>query len=673
MQAGGFVEDLAIVLSVAGLTGLAARKLKQPPVLGYLLAGLLVGPYIPLPLFADPHRVQELSDFGVVLVMFAIGLEFRVQRFLEVLPRSGLAAAAQMGVLAWCGVSLAAWLGWSPVEGLFLGGCLAISSTMLVSKVFQEQPVSPEVSSFVMGILVLQDIVAIGLVAALSGLAAGGQPSLYELALVEGRVGLFLLALTGIGMLFVPALIRYAAACESEEVLLVAAGGCCFGFAFLAAHFGYSVALGSFVAGVLVAESGERESVEHLIKPLRDLFGAVFFVSVGMTVDPSLAVANLGSIGVVSLCVIFAHLASVTTGALLSGLAFPQGVTAALALGQLGEFAFLLAAIGSEAGLLRPSFRPIVVTAAVITAFTTPALLARASPLAAFLSRRLPLWLRTSMAVYQGWIERLRAAPKAPRSLAWKTATAVILDGILLVGGAVGILFWLQKPQASKAPLALAGLGAIPLLFGLMRNTQALSNQFVEMILKRPHSEAETQATQNVAAPVIHLLTRLGVLVGIGFPAAAILRPFLRGPYLASALALMAAFLLDSVRRRSAELDKEVVSGTALLLRKIASNSHADRVHRHHETSESAALGTILTVPLKGGSPAIGKTLKDLEVRARTGALVLAIHRTTGDVVHPTPEDLFQDGDVVALLGNKAAMIQAARMLSGDTEVEPPV
>lgn len=664
MHPPGFVQDLALVLSVAAVTGLAARRLGQPPVLGYLLAGLLVGPHVPFPLFADLHRVQELSDFGVVLVMFAVGLEFRLARFVEVLPRSGLTALVQMGLLGWLGVSCAGALGWSTQEGLFLGGCLAISSTMVVTKIFAERPVEARVHQFTMGVLVLQDVVAIGLVAGLSGLAAGGDSSLAAVLAVEGRVAGFLLVTLVAGMLVVPRLVRFAVRSGSDEVVLVAAVGLCFGLAYLAAFLGYSVALGSFVAGVLVAESGEREAIEHLVHPLRDLFGAVFFVSVGMTLDPALAAENLALIALISALVVLGQLGSVTFSAVLSGLPLPQAVSVGLALGQLGEFAFLLAAIGSDAGVLRPEFRPVVVSVAVVTAFTTPLLLARATDLAARLSHALPRWLRTALPVYQAWIERVRHAPAAPRSRLWRVVAALLLDAGGLAAVSLGVLLWLRAPgvQGARTVAAGAGLLAIPLTVGLVRNARAFGALLVELVVRPSEGPDEPESA---AAPVVRAAALLGVVLGVGLPAAAVLRPLLSGPFVASATFLLAALLLESLRRRSQGLEAEVLSGTSELLRRLGSESHADRVRRVAATPGSESLGGVLTIPLHAGAHAIGRSLRDMEVRARTGALVLAIRRHGEDLVVPDSQETFREGDVVALLGTREAMLAAARLLDG--------
>src|SRR6478752_5132677 len=177
MHGMGFVQDLALVLGVAAVTGLLFRLLHQPSILGYLVAGLIVGPYLPTPFFANPERVQALSEFGVVLVMFAVGLEFRLSKFMSVLPIAGMTGVIQIGVLLWAGFAVGQELGWSNRESLFLGACICISSTMVVSKILDQDPISPDSRRFVFGILVLQDVAAIALIAVMTAVARGSGAS----------------------------------------------------------------------------------------------------------------------------------------------------------------------------------------------------------------------------------------------------------------------------------------------------------------------------------------------------------------------------------------------------------------------------------------------------------------------------------------------------------------
>ncbi|MCA9715698.1 MAG: cation:proton antiporter, partial [Myxococcales bacterium] len=341
MSAPSIVTDLAIVLGVAAVTGTIARALRQPPVLGYLLAGLIVGPYIPIPLFADGERVHELAEFGVVLVMFAVGLEFSLGRVARVLPLAGVTALVQIGGMFWAGSALGQLLGLSSVGAVFLGASVAISSTMVVTKVFDLHRPPDEVRALVLGVLVLQDLVAIVLIAIVTGVAEGAGLAPAALLATLGRLLGVLAAVVLLGLFLVPRVARRVWAIRSPEVSTVFALGLCFSAAVGMQQLGYSPALGAFLAGMLVAESGLGARYEHLVAPLRDVFAAVFFVSVGMSVDPRLAFEQLGASLAVAGTVFALQWLLVTSAGLLSGLGLRRAGHAGFALGQIGEFGFI--------------------------------------------------------------------------------------------------------------------------------------------------------------------------------------------------------------------------------------------------------------------------------------------------------------------------------------------
>ncbi|MBX7195478.1 MAG: cation:proton antiporter, partial [Sandaracinaceae bacterium] len=399
------VVDLALVLGVAALTSPLARALGQSPVLGYLVAGLVVGPYIPIPLFADVHRVEGLAELGVVLVMFAVGLELRLGKLARVLPTAGLTGAVQIGFLTWCGVTLASALGWSSLDGLFLGASLGISSTMVVSRALGEH-VETDAREHILGVLVVQDVLAVILLAAMTGVAATGTVEAEAVTADLLRLGGVLVAMVVLGLLLVPPLVRRVARLGSDEVLVVVTVGVCFVLAAIASELGYSVALGAFVSGVLVAESGLGPRVETLASSMRDVFAAIFFVSIGMTVDPVQALHTLPLALLVTVLVIVAQLVVVTLTGLVSGLGLRRSVTAGLALGQIGEFSFILAGVGIAAGAVRRELDVLLVPVAVLTAFTTPLALGAASRAVSWTDRAMPAPLRRTLGLHEQWVAR---------------------------------------------------------------------------------------------------------------------------------------------------------------------------------------------------------------------------------------------------------------------------
>ena len=447
------VTDLAVVLGVAAVIGTAFRALRQPPILGYLLAGLIVGPYIPIPLFANVERVHELSEFGVVLVMFAVGLEFSLGRVARVMPLAGLTAAIEIGGLFWAGNLLGVALGLSAVGGVFLGASVAISSTMVVTKVFEMHEPPSDVRGMVLGVLVLQDLVAVVLIAIVTAVAEGTGLAPSALAATLGQLLGVLAATVGLGLLVIPRLARRIARMQSAEVSTVFAVGLCFSLAAVMEHLGYSPALGAFLAGMLVAESGLGRRFEHLVVPLRDMFAAVFFVSVGMTVDPILALEHLDIAALVAAMVVVLQAVLVTSAGLLNGLGLRRAGHAGLALGQIGEFGFIIMGIGVSAGVVPPFMFAVVVAAALLTAFTTPLALRAAPRLLSELDRRLPPRLRANLTLYSAWVDALRHGEGASplRRKIRRTLRVLVLDALAVAALVIGSSLGLRPAAAGLA------------------------------------------------------------------------------------------------------------------------------------------------------------------------------------------------------------------------------
>ena len=691
-----FVFDLAVVLGVAGVTSVLARLLRQPSVLGYLLAGLIVGPSIPIPLFADPGRIEAMAEFGVILVMFAIGLEFRIAKLLRVLPVAGLTAAVQMGFLMWIGYSVGRALGWGTVEALFLGSSITISSTMVVSRVFDAVEVTPDVRNLVFGVLILQDVAAIALIATMTAVAAGGGLEPRELALTLARLGAVLGGMLLFGMLLVPRLVRMVERLRSPEMLGVFSIGLCFGFALLAEQFGYSVALGAFLAGILVAESGRAGAVEPRIEPVRDMFAAIFFVSVGMSVDPVRAWQVLPLSLAIFAAVVGGQLLSVSVAGILSGNGLRRSITAGLALGQIGEFAFILAGIGVGAGVVDAPLQPIVVTVAVLTAFTTPLLFKQAPRLAQAFDRRLPHRVQWLLRLYDSWLVRLRlpSPDETGRSPMRRALRAVALDAVGLHAlMAITRLAWVPGPSwlathlgvserwGPVVILSIAATLAAPLLVGLVRNTLALGRVASVKLL-----ESSAPARSTAASIVEHTLrwtVLLAVLLGVGLPTIAILRP-LTGTFVGSiGLGALVAGVAFYLWRSAGRAERELRSGAEHVIELIAAQGGPTGGHPVARDPAIAptelrdphlppGLESVLALPIPAGSPADGRTLAELDLRARTHATVVGIQRSGHPVILPTGHERLEAGDVLALVGSPEALQQAGDLLRRGDEPSPP-
>jgi monovalent cation:H+ antiporter-2, CPA2 family len=402
-----FLEDMALVMCIAALTTVICQWLRQPLLMGYLVAGMIVGPNVP-GVYADPGRIELVSEIGVILLIFSIGLEFNVRRLIRLAPTAGLIALLQVVAMIWLGDRVGRMLGWTPWQSLVTGAILSISGAVILAKAFEEVRVEPKVRELVFGVVLCEDVIAILLLAIMITLAHGGAVSLHGLSTSVGLLGLFFLLLTAIGLLTVPYLVRGVARLDRPETLLITSLGLCFAFAMIAARAGYSVALGAFLAGSLVGESGHGTHVEELITPVRNVFGAIFFVSVGMLIDPRVLVKYWPAILVLSAAVIVGKIISVSLASMLVGESTDTAVKAGFAMAQIGVFSFLIAEVGTSGNPKDRFLYSLAVSVSAITAFLSPSMIRASNPAADWIGRHLPAPVQDAVSQYVGWLGRIR-------------------------------------------------------------------------------------------------------------------------------------------------------------------------------------------------------------------------------------------------------------------------
>jgi CPA2 family monovalent cation:H+ antiporter-2 len=545
---------------------------------------------------------------------------------------------------------------------------------MIVSKVFEDNPVAPMVRQYVLGVLVVQDVLAIVLIAATTAIAAGGGLSPADLMVTLGGLVAVLFGLIGGGLLVVPRFMRAVARLRSPEILAVVSIGLCFGLAEVAATFGYSVALGAFIAGMLVAESGQGVAVEHLVRPLRDVFAAVFFVSVGMTVEPLRALDSVGIALAVFFVVVIGQLASVTTVGLLSGNGLSRSVTAALSLGQVGEFGFIITAIGIDAGVVRPELQSVIVTVAVLTAFTTPLFFKQADKVVDAIDRRMPERVQHLLTLQEEWLERARASAatrttgllqRAVRAVAFDAAVLIALAGLALALQSEAS-DWVRSRLAISPLQARSLVGGAMLLLGapfvaaLFRNARSVSGLLSARILP---TESEPTPSAKLAARALRMTMNLVIVLGVGWPAIAVIRPFTGEAYGASILALVVAAIVIHLWISSRAIEHEFRSGAERIAAALKRQAEGDPVTTLIDPTLIPGLDTVQGVALSAESHAVDKTLADVNLRCRTGATVVAIHRGDSDVLLPTGHEKLLAGDVLAVTGTRDALEKAKSAL----------
>jgi CPA2 family monovalent cation:H+ antiporter-2 len=653
------------------------QRLRQPVVLGYILAGLIIGPHLPIPLIADATIVQTLSELGVIMLMFGLGLEFSVGKLFRTAATAGLTAVIQCSVMMLAGFLTAQAFGWTTIESIFAGALIVSSSTTIIAKVFDEQRIAGRVRDLVVAILIAEDLIAVALIAVLTGIGTGRGLSPGDLALVIAQLAGFLALLLGAGLFVVPRLMRLTVRFGRPETTTITAIGVCFAVSLLAHAVGYSVALGAFIAGMLVAESGEVKKIEALVNPVRDVFGAVFFVSVGMMIDPAMLATHWPAIVAFTLVVIIGKLISVAIGAFLVGNSLRTSVAAGMSLSQIGEFAFIIAALGMSLGVTRDFIYPVAVAASAITALTTPWMVRAAGTVGTFVDRKLPKPLQTFVTLYEAWIERLRARRDAPRGPSRLAVLAVLLDMVVVAAIVISfslsfdtLLAWareyfgLGRRIARVLVVAVAGAVALPFCIGILTSTGRLATRFASDVVPGGH-EGDADLGRAPRLLLAVTLQLAGVLLA-GLPLVALTTPFLPGATAVLVLAVALAVLGLAFWRRARDLHGHVRASAHVILEVLATQTAGDAEH--------AAPGTGVTLPgitdwervvVPPGSAAIGRSLAELELRGTTGATVLAIQRDREGLAVPDAHEPLRAGDVLAVAGSTEAMSAARAVLEG--------
>jgi CPA2 family monovalent cation:H+ antiporter-2 len=672
------LEAIALVLGVAAITTVLFQRLRQPVVLGYLLAGLLVGPYVAFPVFANPDIVHSLSELGVILLMFALGLEFRLGKLIELAPTAGLVALLQCILMTWLGFAVGRAFGWTVLESVFTGAVISISSTTIIAKAFDEQRVRGRVREFVVGILIVEDLIAVLMMAVLTAIATGSGLSAGALALTTGKLVAFLVGLVAIGILIVPRSMRAIVRLNRPETTLVASIGFCFAISLLAQAFGYSVALGAFIAGSLVAESGEEHAIEPLVVPVRDVFAAIFFVSVGMMIDPTLILANAGAVAALTLAVVVGSIVTVSLSAFLTGNGTRVSIQSGMSLAQIGEFSFIIAALGTSLGATRDFLYPVAVAVSAITTLTTPWLIRGSGPFASFVERMLPPPVQTFVALYGSWIERLRESPREPTRTASlrrvgllllvDTACIVAVIAVATLAREVASEFLattlgLERGSAAMLIAIAALLLCTPFLAGIFRLARRLGAMLAQVAFP------DSGALDLAAAPrrALRVAFELMVVLLVAFPVLVAIQPVVGGFAAAGVAVLITVAAGVAFWRTATDLAGHVRAGAQMVVEALVAQSAPG--HRrpdaglHEVEGLVPGLGHLVPVHIHAASPAVGKTLAELDLRGLTGATVLAIQRGKTGMSIPSARETLLEGDVLALAGSEESVDAAKSLL----------
>ncbi len=678
MVHGTFLIDLATVIIISSFVTLICRKLNQPVVLGYILAGVIIGPNTPpFPLIKDQQTIKTLSELGIVFLMFTLGLEFNLRKLSKVGTTAFIATFLEIPLMGGLGYWIGQRFGWAWIDCIFLGAIMAISSTTIIVKALGDLGKSRDsFANLVFGILIGEDILAMVIIALLSGLALTGAFHSTDVLLTIGRLSVFLVVSLVLGLMLVPRVLRYVAKVGNEETLLISVLGFCFGFAVLAAKLGYSVALGAFVIGAVIAESKEIHRIERLMHPLRDLFCAVFFVSVGLQIDPTIIKEHALTILVISIALIGGKFLACSLGSFTAGNPMRDSIRVGLSMAQIGEFSFIIAYLGLTLGVTSPILYPIAVSVSAITTFTTPYFMRWADVIVPFFDRNTPRVMHSYFDLYTSWMTQ---AKEGSRNTEVKKILRRIMGklGVFvgLIAGALICAVFISTLVEKFLPELIPWMGFIqsglwltamticmPLCLAYFRKTRALGMILAELGVTESMVGIHKYEIRAIVSNAIHVLGTLLLVLFIFALSSAILPTTNVLVLMVIAMALLAWLFRES-------FNKIYFHGKAALTETFHDSGKPDE--DAHEKSDSPVFSSYKVSPLvlAPQSPAIGKKIVELELDTKSGASILAVKRNNQASFSPGPGHDLELGDEILLFGLPENLEKAREYLQSEWTV----
>ncbi|WP_226454728.1 cation:proton antiporter [Pseudomonas sp. AF03-9] len=539
MHAISFIQDLAVIMLVAGVVTILFHRFKQPVVLGYIVAGFIIGPHTPpFGLIHDEDTIKTLAELGVIFLMFCLGLEFSLRKLFKVGATAFIAAFLEIILMIWIGYEIGRWFDWNTMDSLFLGAILAISSTTIIVKALNDLKMKNQrFAQLIFGVLIVEDILGIGIIALLSSIAVSGTVSSGEVFSTVGKLSLFMIVALVIGILLVPRLLAYVAKFESNEMLLITVLGLCFGFCLLVVKLEYSMVLGAFLIGAIMAESKQLLDIERLIEPVRDMFSAIFFVAIGLMIDPQILLQYAWPIAVITVAVVLGKMLSCGLGAFIAGNDGRTSLRVGMGLSQIGEFSFIIAALGMTLQVTSDFLYPVAVAVSAITTLLTPYLIRGADPLSLKIAAVMPKRMSRVFGLYGEWLRSIQ--PQGEGAMLASMIRKIILQVGVNLALVVAIFFagsffavriggylqsWISDPSWQKALIwGGALLLSLPFLIAAYRKLKALSMLLAEMSVKPEMAGRHTQRVRRVIAELIPILSLLVIFLLLAALSASIL------------------------------------------------------------------------------------------------------------------------------------------------------
>ncbi|WP_406823908.1 cation:proton antiporter [Pedobacter sp. KACC 23697] len=632
------IADLGLILAAAGITTLLFKKIKQPLVLGYILAGLMVGPHFSfLPTVTDQKSVTIWAEIGVIFLLFSLGLEFSFKKLVKVGGSSSVTAIVEVLFMLLIGYAAGSLMGWNTMDSIFLGGILSVSSTTIIIRAFEELGVKhKKFAGLVFGVLIVEDLVAILLLVLLSTLAVSQQFAGSEMLISILKLAFFLILWFLGGIFLIPTFLKATRKLMNDETMLVVSLALCLVMVLLAVKVGFSPALGAFIMGSILAETTQAEKIEHLTKSVKDLFAAVFFVSVGMLIDPKVLVDYAFPIVIVTIATIAGKLISSALGALLSGQPLKTSVQAGMSLAQIGEFSFIIATLGLTLKVTSEFLYPIAVAASAITTFTTPYLIKSSEGFYNFLNRVLP----------QKWLDAIQRYSSSTAGITtlsdWKILLrAYIFNTIIHSVVIIAIIFLTSRfLQPFMVKNITNGLPSILISVGI---SFILMSPFLwALSIRRIQKTAYSHLWLNkkyTRGPLI-AIEFFRIALGIFFVGFLMYEFFDTWIAAVIALGLIVLGMVIFSRKLQSFYDK--------LERRFMRNLNA----REHQKPDILPWDTHLTeLTVSPESEVVGKTLTELMIREKYGVNIALIERGRNNIPTPGRDERLYPHDKLLLIG----------------------
>ncbi|CAM8626941.1 KefB Kef-type K+ transport systems, membrane components [Candidatus Methylacidiphilaceae bacterium] len=667
------VQDLALIMTAAAVATVICQRLNQPVVLGYILAGVVIGPNNPwIRLVVNEEEIRTLAELGVILLMFSVGLHFSFRKLKEVGGVAIVTAVVEIAGMFFLGERMGRLFGWSTMDAIFLGAILSISSTTIIAKVLESMGLlRPGFARLIFGVLIVEDILAIAMMGMLTSFGTTGELSWLGAGQTLLKLAAFFVAVAVGGFLLVPGLVRLASRTRMEEVLLITVLGLIFAGAIFAERLGFSVALGAFLIGAVLAEVKEVNRIEKLVAPVRDLFSAIFFTSSGMLITFAMTPRGVAEVGLIALVVVIGKIIFSTFGALLGGADLRTAVRAGMSLAQIGEFSFILAGLGMSLGVTGQRLYSLAVMVSAVTTLTTPYLIRVSEGSADWMERKAPRWWVDFWRFYPSWLRSMRSEPgdrhHVARQFIRKLLGQLGLQLALLTAPILAAAaFWDSYRERLPETVRLAWWGgglfwlggallALPVGWAFLRKYHALAMLVSELIFPRGSRE-EVGSARKWAT---FLFCGMGAVLG-GVYLLVISSPLLpSGKMFPILMALVVAVGLVS-RKKLVEL---YAKGQSAIRDTFAVAPDPGEVRLPGDSQ-------VRSFRVGRGSGLIGQSLKETGLRKVSGVVVVAIERAGGSTVSPGPDERLFEGDELFVFGEKGQLELASEFFMNCGVVE---